>query len=253
MPRLITFSTGNTIEIVYDAAGNKLRKIVKQGATVQYEQDYSGGIEYRKTPAAGTFRIEAIYHEEGRYFNLNVDASNTPSWRKEYALRDHLGSTRLLFADKDGDGMVEVYTYLTLKQSIKDSSPYRVVISRYFDRNMDLQNVERAYFKIENGNVYKKNKDRLDLYLTINTDSCVFWEHHDPIMLDVASTHYCFTGRIHDFFLGGKKYASVFKFRKTTGIANRVVSSVITDENFYLVEEEFLEGYSNYYRIERRE
>ncbi len=143
--------------------------------------------------------------------------------------------------------------YLTLKQSIKDSSPYRVVTSRYFDRNMDLQNVERAYFKIENGNVYKKNKDRLDLYLTINTDSCVFWEHHDPIMLDVASTHYCFTGRIHDFFLGGKKYASVFKFRKTTGIATRVVSSVITDENFHLVVEEFLEGYSNYYRIERRE
>ncbi|MBK8043254.1 MAG: hypothetical protein IPK21_11740 [Haliscomenobacter sp.] len=91
MPKLITFSSGNTIEIIYDAAGNKLRKIVKQGATVQYEQDYSGGIEYRKTPAAGTFRIEAIYHEEGRYFNLNVDASNTPSWRKEYALRDHLG------------------------------------------------------------------------------------------------------------------------------------------------------------------
>ncbi|MBK7477949.1 MAG: RHS repeat-associated core domain-containing protein [Haliscomenobacter sp.] len=108
LPRLITFSTGNTIEIVYDASGNKLRKIVKQGATVQYEQDYSGGIEYRKTPAAGTFRIEAIYHEEGRYFNLNVDVNNTPSWRKEYALRDHLGSTRLLFADKDGDGMVEV-------------------------------------------------------------------------------------------------------------------------------------------------
>jgi len=88
LPKLITFSSGNTIEIVYDASGNKLRKIVKQGATVQYEQDYSGGIEYRKTPAAGAFRIEAIYHEEGRYFNLNVDASNTPSWRKEYALRD---------------------------------------------------------------------------------------------------------------------------------------------------------------------
>ncbi len=106
LPKLITFSSGNTIEIIYDASGNKLRKIVKQGATVQYEQDYAAGIEYRKTPAAGTFRIEAIYHEEGRYFNLNVDGSNTPSWRKEYALRDHLGSTRLLFADKDGDGMV---------------------------------------------------------------------------------------------------------------------------------------------------
>ncbi len=124
MPKLITFSTGNTIEIVYDAAGNKLRKIVKAGATVQYEQDYSGGIEYRKTPAAGTFRIEAIYHEEGRYFNLNVDASNTPAWRKEYALRDHLGSTRLLFADKDGDGMVEVTNNPATNEILQENHYY---------------------------------------------------------------------------------------------------------------------------------
>ena len=124
LPKLITFSSGNTIEIVYDASGNKLRKIVKQGATVQYEQDYSGGIEYRKTPAAGTFRIEAIYHEEGRYFNLNVDASNTPSWRKEYALRDHLGSTRLLFADKDGDGMVEVTSNASTNEILQELHYY---------------------------------------------------------------------------------------------------------------------------------
>ncbi|MBK8653366.1 MAG: RHS repeat-associated core domain-containing protein [Haliscomenobacter sp.] len=124
LPKLITFSSGNTIEIIYDASGNKLRKIVKQGATVQYEQDYSGGIEYRKTPAAGTFRIEAIYHEEGRYFNLNVDASNTPSWRKEYALRDHLGNTRLLFADKDGDGMVEVTSNAATNEIIQENHYY---------------------------------------------------------------------------------------------------------------------------------
>jgi len=124
LPKLITFSSGNTIEIIYDASGNKLRKIVKQGATVQYEQDYSGGIEYRKTPAAGTFRIEAIYHEEGRYFNLNVDASNTPSWRKEYALRDHLGSTRLLFADKDGDGMVEVTSNPATNEVLQENHYY---------------------------------------------------------------------------------------------------------------------------------
>jgi RHS repeat-associated protein len=91
---------------------------------VQYEQDYSGGIEYRKTPAAGAFRIEAIYHEEGRYFNLNVDASNTPSWRKEYALRDHLGNTRLLFADKDGDGMVEVTSNASTNEVLQENHYY---------------------------------------------------------------------------------------------------------------------------------
>jgi hypothetical protein len=38
-PTLITFSTGGSIEFIYDAAGIKLRKTVKQGTTIQYVQD----------------------------------------------------------------------------------------------------------------------------------------------------------------------------------------------------------------------
>jgi RHS repeat-associated protein len=53
-----------------------------------------------------------------------VDASNTPSWRKEYALRDHLGSTRLLFADKDGDGMVEVTSNASTNEIIQEQHYY---------------------------------------------------------------------------------------------------------------------------------
>jgi len=85
----------------------KLRKIVKVGATVQYEQDYLSGIEYRKV-GTNSKRVETIYHNEGRFYNLNVETSNTLLWRKEYALRDHLGNTRLMFADKNANGIVDV-------------------------------------------------------------------------------------------------------------------------------------------------
>jgi len=97
---------------------------VKVGATVQYEQDYAGGMEYRKVGAAGSKRIEAVYHAEGRYYNLNVEVNNTLNWRKEYALRDHLGNTRLMFADKNANGIVDVTNSASTNDILQESHYY---------------------------------------------------------------------------------------------------------------------------------
>jgi RHS repeat-associated protein len=108
LPTVITFTTGNTIEFLYDAAGTKLRKTVKVGATVQYIQDYlPGGIEYRHT-GTGVKRVESVFHAEGRYYNTNVDVSSTLAWRKEYNFKDHLGNTRLVFTDRNANGIVDI-------------------------------------------------------------------------------------------------------------------------------------------------
>ncbi|WP_353484765.1 RHS repeat-associated core domain-containing protein [Haliscomenobacter sp.] len=108
LPTVITFTTGNTIEFLYDAAGTKLRKTVKVAATVQYIQDYlPGGIEYRQT-GTGVKRVESVFHAEGRYYNTNVDVSSTLAWRKEYNMKDHLGNTRLVFTDRNANGVVDI-------------------------------------------------------------------------------------------------------------------------------------------------
>ncbi len=107
LPNVVIFSGGDTIEFTYDATGIKLRKTVKQGSTVQYVQDYAGGVEYRKV-GTGSKRIEVIYHNEGRYYNLNVETNNTLNWQKEYAIRDHLGNTRLMFTDKNGNNVIDI-------------------------------------------------------------------------------------------------------------------------------------------------
>ncbi|WP_169315653.1 hypothetical protein [Haliscomenobacter hydrossis] len=54
--------------------------MVKVGATLQYEQDYLGGLEYRKV-GTNAKRLEGVYHDEGRYYNLNVEVNNTLSIR----------------------------------------------------------------------------------------------------------------------------------------------------------------------------
>ena len=64
------------------------------GGTTLYTQHYIDGIEYKD---AG---IEAIYHDEGRFYN----ASGT--YRREYYIRDHLGNVRIAFSDLNNNGVI---------------------------------------------------------------------------------------------------------------------------------------------------
>ena len=101
MPSKFDFGSSKTIEILYDAVGQKLRKTVKDGTTILLTQDYLGGIEIKNN------RLEAIYNEEGRAYNTNSDPFQ---WRYEYNLKDHLGNTRVSFSDLNGNGIIDNQT-----------------------------------------------------------------------------------------------------------------------------------------------
>jgi len=64
---------------------NKLRKTVVNNGVTQYTKDYINGIEYKNSV------LEAIYHSEGRVTNIDG------TLKYEYAMKDHLGNTRLMF------------------------------------------------------------------------------------------------------------------------------------------------------------
>jgi RHS repeat-associated protein len=107
LPSVITWANGNKIEILYDAAGMKLSKKVSIGTTEQYTQHYLGGIEY--TGTGSTRKLEAIYFADGRVYNTNVTTtSSTVALRYEYAIRDHLENTRIMFADLDGSSTISL-------------------------------------------------------------------------------------------------------------------------------------------------
>ena len=95
LPSKFDFGGNNTIELLYDATGNKLRKTVKTAGTVTLTQDYLGEIELNNNV------VEAVYNEEGRAVN------NAGTFRYEYTLKDHLGNTRLVFSDKNGSGSID--------------------------------------------------------------------------------------------------------------------------------------------------
>jgi RHS repeat-associated protein len=97
--------------LLYDATGNKLRKVADDNGIVN-TQDYVSGIEYRNNT------LEAIYHPEGRVFNTGS------SLRYEYSIRDHLGNTRLTFTDKNNDGTVNVTNSATTNEILQENHYY---------------------------------------------------------------------------------------------------------------------------------
>ena len=104
LPSLITYTDGRKIEQRYDAAGNLIfRWMTGDVATPanNYFQTYVYGTEYRGNT------IESVVHQEGRLFRSG-GSNSSPVWRYEYSISDHLGNTRLTFADKTPDGIIKV-------------------------------------------------------------------------------------------------------------------------------------------------
>jgi len=98
----VEFDAGEKIEWAYDAAGVKLYKKSTNAdePSIAVRKDYVGGIEYIED------NLEAIYHSEGRVIK-NGNGNGNNDYLFEYTLKDHLGNSRVTFADLDNSGEVE--------------------------------------------------------------------------------------------------------------------------------------------------
>jgi RHS repeat-associated protein len=123
LPTLITFTGNKTIAFLYDAGGNKLRKTVVNNGVTQYVQDYAGGIEYRNGV------LEGIFHTEGRVVMIDGVL------KYEYALKDHLGNTRIMFCDRNSNGVIT--------QSLLPSGASNELIqeNHYYAFGINMENV----------------------------------------------------------------------------------------------------------------
>lgn len=104
LPTTISVSGQGTLNYGYNANGVKLSK--SNGTTTR---EYVNGIEYVDN------QLEAIYHNEGRIVKKNGNFE----W--QWALKDHLGNTRILFSDINNDGDINASSELL---SIKNYYPF---------------------------------------------------------------------------------------------------------------------------------
>ena len=136
LPETITMPSGDghvgVIQFVYDASGQKHRRIVKKlvlgvnGVTTTDLKitDYVGGYEYEVTNPISDNGVvlnpanslpSRIHHTEGAI----TKEANSNVYQYEYVLRDHLGNTRVTFKDKNNDADIE---YSSVDPSVNEVS-----------------------------------------------------------------------------------------------------------------------------------
>lgn len=97
LPQTVTFSgSGNRIEYVYSAAGEKLSKKYYSNTTPQVTTDYISGIVYENNV------LKCGKTVEGRF-----ESNGSGAYKYVYDLKDHLGNVRMSF-DKGLDGNAHI-------------------------------------------------------------------------------------------------------------------------------------------------
>ncbi|MEM7372550.1 MAG: DUF6443 domain-containing protein [Bacteroidota bacterium] len=96
-------SSDQKVSYIYASDGTKLRqKVLDSNDAVTKRTDYAGSFQYEDPDGADTAqqRLSFILHPKGR---LLPDQGTLVY---QYFLKDHLGNTRVLFGDLDGDGKI---------------------------------------------------------------------------------------------------------------------------------------------------
>ncbi|WP_121329946.1 MULTISPECIES: DUF6443 domain-containing protein [unclassified Flavobacterium] len=95
LPKKITFGTKGTIEYIYNAAGQKVKKVVTETGKTAIVTDYLGGFQYKDTS------LEFFPTAEGYVKNTNGNLSYV------FQYKDHLGNVRVSYT-KNSSNVLEV-------------------------------------------------------------------------------------------------------------------------------------------------
>lgn len=99
LPEIIDLGGGKKVVMVYDALGNMLNKKVYNNATTLLEnRTYISGFEF-VAYGLGNQSLEMVHHSQG-YYHISTT-------KHEYTIADHLGNTRVVYTDTNGNGTVD--------------------------------------------------------------------------------------------------------------------------------------------------
>ena len=99
LPETIDLGGGKMVVMVYDALGNILnKKIYNNASTLLENRTYISGFEF-VAYGSGSQSLEMVHHGQG-YYRLSTS-------KHEYIIKDHLGNTRIVYTDSNGNGVVD--------------------------------------------------------------------------------------------------------------------------------------------------
>ena len=77
------------------------------GDNITSEAYISSSADVRLEGASSVRLMPGFKSEAGAYFKASIESCIPGAWQHEYALKDHLGNTRVLFSDVDSNGVID--------------------------------------------------------------------------------------------------------------------------------------------------
>jgi RHS repeat-associated protein len=124
LPSKFTKDDGGRQELMYDFSGKKWQENeYNQGGNLFLKRSYIGSFEFEDNS------LQRVFHSVGfiQQPTLSSGAANkTAGWN--YILRDHLNNTRILFSDKNNDGLIKQDASAVLNEvlSVSNYSPFGI-------------------------------------------------------------------------------------------------------------------------------
>ena len=135
LPTLISKSDVSALEVIYDANGSKLGQMVSKAGNATTTQ-YIGEAELKD--GAG----ESIYNAEGRnVYQISQELQNMGVAQPyyEWYQRDHIGNTRVRFADLDGSGNIAIGDTFSNAINVVLESDHSYPFGLQWERNSVVQ------------------------------------------------------------------------------------------------------------------
>ena len=114
LPKQIIITGKGSIDFVYDAAGNKLKKIVHETGKPDKTTTYIGGFVYEDDA------LQFVSHEEGRIRYKADGATADNTFLFDYFIKDHLGNIRVVLTDEQKADKYPVASLEDEKLSIEE-------------------------------------------------------------------------------------------------------------------------------------
>src|SRR5690554_2199644 len=153
LPYKVTFANGGNISFVYDAAGIRLSKKVQPSGGVLVTTDYIGGFQYENNVLKFFKQAEGFVEYKNNQYIYH------------YIYRDHLGNNRLVYADLDGNGVINPATEI-----IEENNYYPFGLKHKGYNELSTENPA--------GHKYKYQEQERNEELGLNWDSFK-WRNYD--------------------------------------------------------------------------